>query len=224
MSSSSNSSSQPTIDLTYSPVEELVNTITHGTGLVASIAGFVFLLVYTILYGNGWHIAACSIYGGSLVSLYAASTLYHGCKSPRWKRIFRVADHACIYLLIAGSYTPFTLLVLEGAWGWSMFSVIWTFAAVGIIFKFIDVDPISWLTAGIYLVMGWLAVIAVYPLFQALPGDAFALLVAGGLTYSAGTIFYLWEKIPFNHGVWHVFVLAGSALHYFAVCIAALPG
>lgn len=196
---------------------ELANTITHGIGLALSIAGFVVLLVLAAVRGNPRHIVSCAIYGATLVCLYAASTLYHGIPSPRRKRALRIFDHCAIYLLIAGTYTPFLLVNLRGGWGWSLLGIVWGFAMAGIVFKFLFVDHFPFLSTVIYLLMGWLAVIALKPLLAAVPASGLLWLLAGGLLYTLGVVFYAWKRLPYNHVIWHLFVLAGSTCHYVAV-------
>jgi hemolysin III len=203
-------------------VEELANTITHGVGLILSIAGFVILLVLAILRGSAWHIVACTIYGASLVCLYSASTFYHAVISPRVKHNLKIFDHGAIYLLIAGTYTPFLLLNLRGPWGWSLFVVIWTLALSGIVFKLWFVDQFPRTSTAVYVLMGWLAIVAVKPVLAHVPVPTLLWLFAGGMFYSAGVIFYCWKRVPYNHAVWHVFVLAGSTCHYFAVLRSVL--
>jgi hemolysin III len=203
-------------------VDEIANTVTHGVGLVLSIAGFVVLLVLAILRGTAWHIVACSVYGASLIALYSASTLYHAVVSPRLKRALRIFDHSAIYLLIAGTYTPFLLLDLRGPWGWSIFGVIWALAAAGVLFKLWFVDRVPRLSTAVYIAMGWLVVIAAKPVLTHVPAATLLWLLAGGLFYSAGVIFFAWKRLPYNHAVWHIFVLAGSTCHYFAVLRSVL--
>ena len=198
-------------------VEEIANAVTHGIGLVLSIAGFAVLLVLAILRGTAWHIVACSVYGASLIALYSASTLYHAVVSPRLKRALRIFDHSAIYLLIAGTYTPFLLFYLRGPWGWSIFGVIWALAAAGVLFKLWFVDRVPRLSTAVYIAMGWLVVIAAKPVLTHVPARTLLWLLAGGLFYSAGVVFYAWKRLPYNHAVWHLFVLAGSTCHYFAV-------
>jgi hemolysin III len=204
-------------------LEELANTITHGIGLVLSIAGFAVLLVLAILKGTAWHIVACSIYGATLICLYAASTVYHAVISPRLKRALRVLDHSAIYLLIAGTYTPFLLLNLRGAWGWSLLVVVWGLALAGIVSKFWFVGRFPFLSTAVYIAMGWLVIIAAKPVLAHVPSVTLLWLLAGGLSYSAGVVFYAWKGLPYNHAVWHVFVLIGSTCHYFAVLRSVLP-
>lgn len=203
-------------------LEEIANTVTHGIGLLLSIAGFVVLLVFAILRGTAWHVVACSIYGATLICLYSASTLYHVAVSARLKRALRIFDHSAIYLLIAGTYTPFLLLNLRGPWGWSLFGAIWGLALAGILFKFWFVGHWEHLSTAIYVLMGWLALIATKPVLAHVPSTTLLWLLAGGLFYSGGVIFYVWKRLPYSHAVWHVFVLAGSTCHYFAVLRSVL--
>jgi hemolysin III len=204
--------------------EELANSLTHGVGLVLSIAGFATLLSLAVMRGSAWRIVSCAIYGSTLLCLYAASTCYHSIRSGRLKRILKVCDHSAIYLLIAGTYTPFLLVNLRGGWGWSLFAVIWGLAMAGILFKVWFVEELSILSTGVYLLMGWLALLAVKPMLLAVPLSGLLWLVAGGVLYTVGVVFYAWKKLPYNHAIWHGFVLAGSACHYFAVlCSVILP-
>jgi hemolysin III len=203
--------------------EELANAVTHGAGLVLSVTGFAVLLVLAALRGSGWHIVGCAIYGTTLICLYAASTLYHGIPAPRWKRTFKIFDHSAIYLLIAGTYTPFLLVNLRGGWGWSLFGVVWGLALAGIVLKFWFVDRFQILSTTVYLLMGWLAVIAARPLLLGVPRPGLWWLLAGGVLYTSGVLFYAWKRIPYNHVIWHVFVMAGSTCHYFAVLGSVIP-
>lgn len=204
-------------------LEEIANAITHGIGLLLSIAGFVVLLVLATLRGTAWHIVACSIYGATLICLYAASTLYHAVISPRVKRALRIFDHSAIYLLIAGSYTPFLLVSLRGPWGWSLFGVIWGLALAGVLFKFWFVERFAILSTAVYIAMGWLVVIAAKPVITHLSLTAMIWLLAGGLAYTGGVIFFAAKRIPYSHAIWHLFVLAGSFCHYFAVVSTVIP-
>jgi hemolysin III len=204
-------------------IEEIANTITHGFGLALSVAGLVILLVLAALRGGALQIVSCAIYGTTLITLYAASTLYHGIAAPRFKRALRIFDHSAIFLLIAGTYTPFLLVNLRGAWGWSLFGVVWGLAMAGIVFKFWFVERFGFLSTTVYLLMGWLVVIAARPVLSHVPASELIWLVAGGLCYTAGVIFYASKRIPYAHVIWHVFVLAGSTCHYFAVLRCLLP-
>lgn len=203
--------------------EELANSITHGIGLALSVAGFVVLLVLAALRGSALHIVSCGVYGATLVCLYTASTLYHSARSPRLKRVLKILDHSAIYLLIAGTYTPFTLVLLRAAWGWTLFGLIWTLALLGILFKVWFVDHFKIASATLYLAMGWLVVIALKPVLALVPAGALLWLLAGGVSYTAGVGFYASRKLPYAHAIWHVFVLAGSICHYFAILYYVLP-
>jgi len=204
--------------------EELANSITHGLGLLLSVAGLVGLVVLASLYGTVWHIVACSVYGTTLIFLYAASTIYHIVRRPRLKRTLRLIDHSAIYLLIAGTYTPFTMLCLRGPWGWTLFGIVWCLAVLGIAFKVVYGHRHEKLSLGIYIAMGWMAIIAARPVLTLIPPGALVLLLAGGLAYSAGTFFYAKDqKYKYFHAVWHVCVLVGSALHFCAVCCYLIP-
>jgi hemolysin III len=204
-------------------IEELANSVTHGIGLGLSVAGFAALLVLATVHGGAWRIVSCAIYGVSLICVYASSTLYHGLRSQRVKHIFKVFDHSAIFLLIAGTYTPFLLVNLRGGWGWSLLGIVWGLAATGIVLKFWFVDRYPILSTGGYVLMGWLALIAVKPLLQAVPTIGLIWLLAGGLMYTVGVAFYAWKRIPYNHVIWHLFVMAGSACHYFAVVYSVIP-
>ena len=204
-------------------IEELVNALTHGAGALLSAMGLILLVALAWQHGTTLHMVSCGIFGVTLVLLYTASTLYHSARSPRLKHLFRVFDRSCIYLLIAGSYTPFTLVTLQGSWGWTLFGLIWVLAAAGVVFQILFAQRFKILTTVAYLLMGWLAVIAIKPLIDSLPAGGFAWLLAGGLVYSAGALFYLWKRLPYNHAIWHLFVLGGSTCHYLAVVLYVVP-
>jgi hemolysin III len=206
----------------YTPGEELANGLTHGIGLVLAVVGLVALVVVARSRGGGLSTAACAVFGASLVALYASSTLYHSLRASRAKDVLRAVDHSAIFLLIAGTYTPFTLVTLRGAWGYSLFAVVWTLAAAGITLRVVLRRRPTALFLTLYLAMGWCVVVAARPLFAAVGPVGGALLVGGGLAYSLGVPFYVWRRLPYHHAVWHLFVLAGSALHYAAVlrCVA----
>ena len=207
----------------YSLAEEIAHAITHGVGLLLSIAGLVILIVFASLRGNAWHVASVSVYGSTLVLLYAASTFYHALPAPRAKDVFRVLDHAAIYLLIAGTYTPFMLVNLRGGWGWALFGVVWGLAVLGIVLEAVAKQRVRILSVVLYLGLGWLVAIAVKPLMQSVEPGGLELLVTGGLAYSVGVVFYGWRRLPYHHAVWHVFVMAGSLLHFFAVLCYVIP-
>lgn len=207
----------------YSPAEELANSLTHGLAALLSIAGLVVMVVYASINGNAWHIVSSSIYGASLIVLFTASTFYHAISQPFFKYWLRKIDHASIYLLIAGSYTPFLLVSLRGPWGWTLFGVIWSVAAIGILLEFIDSQRFRKLSIVLYLGLGWLVVIAIKPMLDNVPTGGLLLLLLGGLFYSFGVIFYLKKKMLFHHAVWHLFVMAGSVLHFFSVLFYVIP-
>ena len=203
--------------------EEIANAVSHGVGLAAAVAAVPVLVLAAVSRGSVRLVVACSVFAASLVLLYAASTLYHAIPYPRAKGVLRVIDHVAIYLLIAGSYTPFALGVLHGDWGWWLFGAIWTLAASGILFKTTLGFRFPRLSVLIYLLMGWMAVIAARPLYLTLPAAGLGWLLAGGLLYTGGVIFYRWERLRYGHLVWHLFVLAGSACHFWAVLRYAVP-
>ncbi len=202
--------------------EELANSVISAVGFVCAVAGSVVLIVRADSHGETRYIVSCCVYGITLSFLYAASTLYHSVHSPRAKAVFRAFDHSAIFLLIAGTYTPFSLVNLRGAWGWSLFGVIWGLAAVGIAFQ-------AWLRrwpvarVGLYVGMGWVLVVAVKPLLAAVAPGGLLLLLVGGLAYTSGLGFYAWRRLPYHHAIWHVFVLAGSVAHFFAILFYVIP-
>lgn len=203
--------------------EEFANTITHGFGLVLSVVGFIVLAVLALMRGDSLLITGSIVYGVSLITLYAASTCYHAANCPIRKKRLQIVDHCCIYLLIAGSYTPFGIVILNGTFGLSLLVLIWTFAAIGILMKLIFHDRFTIVSTLSYLVMGWLGIFALQPLSEALGIMPIILAVTGGVAYSLGVIFFAWERIPHNHAIFHVFVLAGSIFHYLAVAIYVVP-
>lgn len=208
----------------YTLGEEIAHSVTHGFGLVASIAGLAVLVIAASERGDAWHVVGAAIFGITLVLLYAASTLYHAISAPKAKRTFQRLDHAAIFLLIAGTYTPFTLVSLRGVLGWSLLAAIWSLAILGIALEASIPRHTRRLSPALHLVMGWMVVIAGGPLVNSLHPDGFALLLLGGVAYSAGVIFYAWERLPYNHAVWHLFVLTGSACHFSCVLVYVIPG
>ncbi len=205
-----------------SKAEEVANTISHGAGLLAAIVGVPYLVWRAVLESDAAGIVGVSVFGGSLVLVYLMSTLYHAWPRGRAKQVFRLLDHMAIFLLIAGTYTPFTLTALRGGWGWTLFGTVWGLAFAGVIFKAIFRTRYPAISVCLYLGMGWLAVAAIKPLWEALPAWGFFWLIAGGLSYTVGVAFYALERIRFFHLAWHIFVLAGSACHFFAVLRYAL--
>ena len=207
----------------YTAGEELANSLTHGVGALLAIGGLAVLVTMAVLNGDVWRVVSCSIYGAAMVVLYAASTLYHAVSPPRLKAAFRVFDHAAIFLLIAGTYTPFTLVSLRGPWGWSLFGTVWGLAVAGIVLEI--AFPRRWpaLSLVLYIAMGWVVVVATKPLLDALSAGGLVLLLLGGLSYTGGIAFYAWKKLPYGHAVWHLFVLAGTAFHFFAILLYVVP-
>ncbi len=211
-------------DLSYYTVrEEIAHALTHGLGLVLSVAGLVALVVAASLHGNVWHVVGCTVFGVTLVLLYAASTLYHSARSLPAKRMFQRLDHAAIFLLIAGTYTPLTLGNLRDGWGWHLLGLVWGLALLGITLEAVVPRSSRRRSVAIHLLMGWLIVLAIEPLARSVHPEGIVLLVLGGLTYTFGVFFYAWEKLPYNHTVWHLFVLAGSALHFSCVYGYVIP-
>ena len=199
---------------TQTIVEEIANSITHGLGFCLSVAALIFLVVYASIEGDPWKISAFAVYGTSLTILYFCSTLYHSLAQSRLKAIFRRLDHAAIYLLIAGTYTPFILISLRSTWVIYLLPVVWTMAIIGIYIKVFYIHRYERLTLAYYIIMGWMALIAAKPLYNSIPIESFVWIIAGGVAYTGGVIFYTWERLPFNHTIWHGFVLVGSFSHF----------
>lgn len=204
--------------------EEIANSITHGLGAVAAIVGLVLLVAFAVLRGDTWHVVSVSVFGATLVLLYLASTLYHAVTHEKAKHVFKILDHAAIYLLIAGTYTPFMLVSLRGRLGWTLFGVVWGLAAIGVVTRIALRGRIRWLSLAAYLGMGWLVLLAFGPLVEAVAPGGIRLLIAGGLAYTLGVVFYVWRQLPYHHAIWHLFVLAGSVLHFLAVLFFVIPG
>lgn len=208
---------------TYTPGEELANSVTHGIGIVLSLAGLVLLTTFSSLHGDPWLITGTTIFGVTLVALYTASTLYHSFRSVAVKHVLRKFDHAAIFLLIAGTYTPFLLVTLRGPWGWTLFGVIWGLAIAGIALKFWFAGRFKVGSTLVYIAMGWLVLTVLRPLLAVLPREGFWLLLAGGFCYTGGAVFYLWKRLPYHHAVWHLWVMAGSLCHWAAVFFYVVP-
>lgn len=212
-----------TITRLYTLGEEIVHSITHGIGAGLSIAGLTLLVVLAVLYGNVYQVVSFSIYGTTLIVLYLASTLYHSFQHPAVKRVFRVIDHASIFLLIAGTYTPFLLIGVRGAWGWTLLVIVWGLAILGAGFKTLFIHRFQKLSVLAYILMGWLGTVALKELLANIPLGGLIWLAVGGAAYTVGVIFYALKKIPYMHAIWHVFVLGGSICHYFAVLLYLAP-
>jgi hemolysin III len=213
---------EPASEYRPTPGEEIANSVTHGVGTLLAIAGLVVLAAFSARRGTAWHVVASSIFGACLILSYGSSTLYHGLRQPRAKHVLRVLDHSAIFLLIAGTYTPFTLISLRGPWGWSLFGVVWGLAVMGIVFKVTMLRRWTVLSVGLYLAMGWCVVVAARPMVENVAPGGLALLLAGGVAYTAGLAFYA-RRRRYSHTVWHLFVLAGSTLHFFAVLLYVIP-
>lgn len=207
----------------YTPGEEIANCVTHGIGAVLSIAGLAVLVAFAARQGDAWHVAGCSIFGGTLILLYTASALYHGIPNPGAKPVLRALDHAAIFLLIAGTYTPFLLVSLRGPWGWSLLAVIWCAGIAGILLRVALRGRRHGLVVGFYVAMGCTALVATGPLLASLGPRGMGLLAAGGAAYLGGIVFYLWRRLPYGHAIWHGCVLLGSALHFLAVLWHVIP-
>ncbi|WP_026702713.1 PAQR family membrane homeostasis protein TrhA [Salibacterium aidingense] len=208
---------------TFSRKEEMVNAATHAVGIALSIAAAAILIVFASLNATPFHIVSVTIYGTTMLLLYVCSTLLHLLKHGKAKDLFEILDHASIYLFIAGTYTPFLFHVLEGALSWTLFGIVWGTAMAGIGFKVFFVKKFMFLSTIFYIFMGWIIVFAWKPLVETLPSAGIGLLVGGGLLYTVGTVFYMWRHFPYHHAVWHLFVLGGSILHFFAVFLYVLP-
>lgn len=197
--------------------EEIINSITHGIGALLSIAALVVLIMVAGKNGDVWHLVSFSVYGFTLILLYLSSTLYHSFSNPKLKNLFARFDHVSIFLLIAGTYTPILLTSLRGVWGWTLFVIIWTVAIAGAIIRSIYLHRFRKLMVAIYLVMGWMFVLVGKQIYLNLPNLSIVFLVLGGIAYSVGVVFYMWRSLSYSHGIWHLFVLAGSVLHFFAI-------
>ncbi|MCB1156864.1 MAG: hemolysin III family protein [Leptospiraceae bacterium] len=207
----------------YTIKEEIANGIIHGIGTGVSIAGLTVLVVLAVFFGEPIHLVSFIVYGVSLILLYLASTLYHSFQHPPTKRVFKIIDHSAIFILIAGTYTPFTILSIKGTLGWTFFFVIWGLALLGIFFKIAFIHKYKKVGLAIYILMGWLCILALPEMLAKIPRGGFYWLLAGGLFYTLGVIFYVWHKLPYHHAIWHVFVLMGSVCHYFAVLFYLIP-
>ncbi len=202
--------------------EILANAISHGIGLFLAVGGAVYL-IHASTRGNGWVIGSCSVFSVTLVLVYLFSTLYHSLVVTRARHVFQILDHSAIYLLIAGTYTPFTLVTLRGEVGWVLFAFVWTLAVAGVVFKSLLIDRFAVASALVYLLQGWVIVFAIRPLYAAIGGHGLAWLVAGGIFYSLGIVFFALDRRRYFHAVWHLFVLAGSVAHYFAILFYVVP-
>jgi hemolysin III len=207
----------------WSRAEEIAHSVSHGVGVVFAIVGLTTIVALAAVHGDAWHVWTSAVFGTTLVLLYSASTLYHALPPSRAKRVLRVIDHSAIYLLIAGTYTPVALGPLRGPWGWTLFGVVWAGALAGIVQKSVAVGRAPITSVVLYVAMGWCVIFAFEPLIAAIEPGGIWLLIGGGVAYTLGIVFYAWTRLRFHHFVWHLFVLAGSVLHYFAVLLYVIP-
>ena len=207
----------PTCAHTWYQKEEFANTLTHFAAFIIALLGTVYLIIRADEMGTARTIVACSIYGAALMLTFLTSAVYHSSHGPKFRHIFHILDHMVIYLMIAGTYTPLTIVTLQGLWGWSLFGVIWGLALMGFIFKLFFTGRFNLFSTGIYVIMGWMAVIAIVPIIEGLPAGGLFWLILGGALYTLGVIFYLMETVPFAHTIWHLFVMAGALAHF--ICI-----
>jgi len=208
---------------TETPAERMANIVTHAFGAALSVAAIVVLVTIAAAQGGPTRIVTAAIFSSTLLLTYTSSTLFHYVRTERFRYWFKVCDHASIYALIAGTYTPILLVLMRGGWGWSLFGVLWGLTIVGTALKVFFVDRYEPLSVAVYVAMGWICLVAIKPFMAALPPGAFAWLAVGGVVYTLGVIFFLWEKLRFNHAIWHLFTLAGSACHFFAIMLYVLP-
>lgn len=209
--------------VTYSPIEEKINVYSHAGGFFLSLVALVLLIIQASLFGNSWHVVSFSLFGAGLVTLYLASTIYHHAKQPELRSRLRIFDHASIYVLIAGTYSPFTLVVLNGVIGWVLFAVSWSMAAAGIILKLFFTGRYNLLSTLMYVFMGWLILFAIKPLIENFSSEGLSWLIAGGIAYTVGAIIYSIKQIKFNHAIFHIFVLLGSISHFISIYFYILP-
>ncbi len=203
--------------------EEIANSISHGVGWALAVAGLVLLVVFSALYGTAWHVVSCSIYGASLVMLFTNSTMYHSLQGERSKKVFKILDHSSIFALIAGTYTPFLLTYLRGWIGFTLMGVLWGAVILGTVWKVFFAGRYNWVSTMIYLAMGWCIILVFKPVLEMVPTNGLILLGLGGVLYSLGIPFYLMKKIPYNHALWHIFVLGGAVLQYFSILFYVIP-
>lgn len=208
----------------YTPGEEIANAVTHAVATALGLGGLIALTALAVARGaDAGQVASLVVYGTTLVLTYLASTVYHGVQHPRAKAVFRVLDHASIYLLIAGTYTPFLVIRLWNPWGWALLGVVWTMAIAGVLFKSLFLGRLRRASVVTYVAMGWLVVVAARQVVTHIPLGALAFLLAGGVIYTLGIVFYAWNRLPFNHAIWHLMVLGGGMCHYFAIFLYLLP-
>lgn len=204
----------------YTLGEEIFNSVSHGTGSLLSIGGTVVLIVFTAIYADAWAVVSSAIYGASLIILYTMSTLYHAITNEKAKKFFRIMDHNTIFFLIAGTYTPITLAILQGSLGWVLFGIVWGAAIIGIVLNSIDLERFRKPSVVCYILMGWVIIFAIKPMLNAMPKISLIFLLLGGVFYTVGVVFYAIKKVRYFHSVWHLFTIAGSVFHYFSIFFA----
>ena len=207
----------------YTPAEEWANCYTHGAGALLAMLATLWMILEAIDQGGIWHLLGVSVFGASMIFMYTVSTLYHGIHAPAPKQVLRLLDHSAIFVLIAGTYTPFTLVNLHGPWGWSLLALVWSLAIVGVALELSPLRRLRAVMVTLYVVMGWSVVVAVEPLLDAVESAGLLLLLLGGIAYTVGIGFYVWRRLGYHHAIWHLFVLAGSTLHVFAVLLYVIP-
>ena len=222
MGKSKDKTNEVPLNKRYTLGEEIFNSVSHGVGALLAIAGTVVLIVVSAIYSDPWGIVSSAIYGATLIILYTMSTLYHALTNEKAKYVMRIMDHATIFLLIAGTYTPITLVSLRGVLGWVLFGFIWAAAILGIVLNSIDLERFRKISVVCYVVMGWTIIVAIVPLIKSMSSLSLILLLAGGIMYSVGVIFYAIKKIRYFHSIWHLFTVCGSVLHYFAILTSFL--
>ncbi|MBL8300096.1 MAG: hemolysin III family protein [Rhodanobacteraceae bacterium] len=213
----------PASTMRYPLLEEIISSAIHGVGIVLSIAGLCVLVAFATIAGNAWHVTSVAVFGATLVLLYTASTLYHGIPNEVAKPTLRALDHIAIYLLIAGTYTPYTLISLHGTYGWILFGVVWGLALLGMVCELSRLKRYRGAAVALYIGMGWSALAALGPLLESVPSGGLWLLFLGGAAYTLGVPFYLWRRLRFSHAIWHGFVLLGSVLHFFSILLYVVP-
>ncbi len=207
----------------YTPGEEIANASTHAVGVILSVIALTLMVVLASIGGDPWRIVSVGIFGATLMAVYVSSTLYHAIPHPKAKRVMRIFDHCAIYLLIAGTYTPFLLVSMRGPIGWSLFGVLWGLAAAGCLLKVLCMERWETLSVVLYVAMGWAVIATIKPALAMVPPAALALMAVGGVAYTAGIIFYAWQRLPYHHAIWHLFVLAGSITHFVAILYFIVP-
>lgn len=207
----------------YTLGEEIFNAVTHGVGAALAVAGCIIVIVMSAVYGNAWNIVSSAVYGGTLIILYVMSTMYHSLTNKTAKKVFRIFDHCTIFLLIAGTYTPYTLVTIRGVWGWIVFSLVWGSATLGIVLNAVNMEKFKKFSMISYVASGWAIILAIKPLISSIAFGGLMLLLLGGIFYTVGIVFYAMKKLRYMHSIWHMFVLVGSVMHYFSILFYVAP-